>query len=185
MQDIHRCGCDWDDAAPTTLLDVWTSWAKDNAAISNLQIQRCVRRKAVATSFELHACTDASTVWFSACVYIRSLYGDDQFSVSLVKAKSRVALLRQMSVPRLELHGALLGARLCETVILELGTIFIRAIFWCDSETVLQWIHSKKCRYQPSSPIELMKSPKRARQVSGVTSLAPSTPPMTTQGVFR
>ena len=65
----------------------------------------------------------------------------------MLLAKSRVAPLRQLSIPRLELQGAVLRVRLCDSVIKELGSISSQTFYWCDSQTVLQWINSKSCKY--------------------------------------
>jgi hypothetical protein len=47
----------------------------------------------------------------------------------------------------LELQGAVLGVRLCDSAIKELGPIATQVVYWCDSQTVLQWIHFKSCKY--------------------------------------
>lgn len=57
-------------------------------------------------------------------------------------AKSRVAPLKQLSIPRLELEAALLGSRLAKNVI-EKHSIKIDNVFmWSDSKTVLCWLIS-------------------------------------------
>jgi hypothetical protein len=47
----------------------------------------------------------------------------------------------------LELQGAVLGARLCAAAVKELEPISSNVIYWCDTQTVLQWIHSKSYKY--------------------------------------
>ena len=61
---------------------------------------------------ELHGFSDASHRAYAAVVYMRSLYSDGQIDVRLVSSKSRVAPLKKQSIPRLELLGAVLLARL-------------------------------------------------------------------------
>ena len=65
-----------------------------------------MRRPGKPLSYELHTFTDASTDGYAACVYLRTVYSGDVVFVSLVCAKSRVAPVRQQTVPRLELQGA-------------------------------------------------------------------------------
>jgi hypothetical protein len=147
MQDVWRAGIDWDDALPPNLLAVWKAWASELEFIAKLKIPRCFRKQSKPLEYELHVFTDASEAGFGACVYIRAKYGEENFSLNLILAKARVAPLRQLSIPRLELQGAVLGARLCASAIKELGPIASNVTYWCDSQTVLQWIHSTRCKY--------------------------------------
>ena len=91
--------------------------------------------------------SDASEVGFGAAVYIRVVYGDAKISVSLVIAKSRVAPIRPLSIPRLELQGAVVGLRLVQDVIKSVQLPIESIIYWSDSNTVLQWIKSKKRKF--------------------------------------
>ena len=147
LQDIWRSGADWDDPLPPTLLEIWTAWAKELSSIASIKIPRCFRLREKPISFEIHVCSDASELGFGACVYLRAEYPNGDFRLNLLLAKARVAPLRQLSIPRLELQGAVLGVRLCDSAIKELGPIATQVIYWCDSQTVLQWIHSKSCKY--------------------------------------
>ena len=58
----------------------------------------------------------------------------------LIAAKSRVAPLKsKLSIPRLELLAATIGARLCNSLKVDLGQD-VDMYFWSDSTTVLTWI---------------------------------------------
>ncbi|XP_062715407.1 uncharacterized protein LOC134291536 [Aedes albopictus] len=64
-------------------------------------------------------------------------------------ARSKVAPLKMMSIPRLELQAAVIGARLLQTVV-EAHSLEIKQRFiWSDSRTVVSWIHSEQRRYKP------------------------------------
>ena len=147
MQDIWRCRIGWDDPLSSELLSAWNNWIADVAELKNLRIPRCIRRKAKPTELQLHAFCDASENGFGACIFLRATYSSDNVSVALVIGKSRVAPLRQLSIPRLELQGAVMATRLVITVREELNYQDVPVIYWSDSQTVLQWIHSKTCRY--------------------------------------
>lgn len=64
-----------------------------------------------ATWYDLHGFCDASEN-DGACLYLRSIDYSGNVKVQLICAKSRVAPLKSISIPRLELCGALLLARL-------------------------------------------------------------------------
>ena len=66
-------------------------------------------------------------------VYLRARYIDIQVTVTLVAARTRVAPIRQQTVPRLELCGALLIARLMSSVEPDLGIDTTRLYAWTDS----------------------------------------------------
>ena len=60
----------------------------------------------------IHTFTDASEKAYAAAVYIRNEFSDGGVTIRLIAAKSRLAPLKAMSIPRLELIGALVGLRL-------------------------------------------------------------------------
>ncbi len=63
---------------------------------------------------QLHGYCDASQEAYGAVVYLRSLHQDSTVTVSLVTSKTKVAPLNGSTIPRLELSGALLLARLVQ-----------------------------------------------------------------------
>lgn len=65
----------------------------------------------------------------------------------LVSSKAKVAPLKMLSIPRLELQAAVLGARLAAGVLASHTLHIQRQTFWTDSRTVLAWIRSDHRRY--------------------------------------
>ena len=63
-------------------------------------------------SAQLHHFCDASTVGYGQCSYLRLVDLNDKAHCSLVMAKSRVAQLKQVTIPRLELSAAVLSVRI-------------------------------------------------------------------------
>ena len=93
---------------------------------------------------ELYAFSDASVEAYGASVYFKSVYKSGYISVSLVSCKSRVAPMKNVSVPRLELLGNLLAARLVDsiTTALEKEMKFDEISYWSDCLLTLFWIKS-------------------------------------------
>ena len=90
----------------------------------------------------LHCFCDASELAYAAVLYVRCDYGNDHIETRLVAAKTRVAPIKQQTIPRLELLGALILARLLRSVIVQLKEVS-QVYCWTDSMTVLQWIRNK------------------------------------------
>ncbi|XP_071652802.1 uncharacterized protein [Temnothorax longispinosus] len=88
----------------------------------------------------LHGFCDASNIGYGACLYVRSRGKNGKIVTRLLCAKSRVAPLKLITIPRLELCGALLLARLYRETISELGINIDETTLWCDATTVLQWL---------------------------------------------
>ena len=79
-----------------------------------------------------HAFSDASVETYGASVYFKSVYKSGYISVSLVSCKSRVAPMKSVSIPRLELLGNLLAARLVDSIksALEKEMKFDEIFYW-------------------------------------------------------
>ena len=90
---------------------------------------------------QLYVLADASTKAYGAVVYIQQ--GSE---TAFVIAKTRVAPLKQLTLPRLELMAALVATRLAKFVVKSFNEHFdgISIQFWSDSEIVLYWLHSQK-----------------------------------------
>ena len=58
-----------------------------------------------------------------------------------------MAPLKKLTIPRLEIMGAILAIRLTETLMMELNTPIHRIIIWSDSAIVLQWIKKSSSGY--------------------------------------
>ncbi|GFW09303.1 integrase catalytic domain-containing protein [Trichonephila clavipes] len=66
-----------------------------------------------SSEVQIHTFSDASQKAYGAAAFLRVKH-KDRVSVDLVTSKSRVAPLKRLSLPRLELMGALLAARLAK-----------------------------------------------------------------------
>ncbi|XP_028160123.1 vacuolar protein sorting-associated protein 13D-like [Ostrinia furnacalis] len=71
------------------------------------------------SELELHVFADASELAYASVAYWRILDSNGKVKLSFIAAKSRVTPLRPVSMPRLELQGALLAARLAATILAE------------------------------------------------------------------
>jgi len=87
---------------------------------------------------QLHVFADASIKAYGAVVF---LLRSDQ--TTLVMAKGRVAPLKQVTLPRLELMAAVIASRLTRFVTDSLR-LDVPTHLWTDSQIVLFWLQSTK-----------------------------------------
>jgi hypothetical protein len=146
LQDIWQTGAGWDDLIQSDILNQWLRWMNELHNLELLSVPRSFTQSPNFKGIELHVFSDASEIGFGAVIYVRVEY-NDSVNVSLVMAKSRVAPLRPLSIPRLELQGAIVGLRLVTSAVGAIQLPIDRIVYWTDSNTVLQWINSKKRKF--------------------------------------
>ncbi|XP_070138794.1 uncharacterized protein [Drosophila bipectinata] len=95
----------------------------------------------------MHTFVDASENGFAAVSYIR-FQNEAGIHCSLLGSKTKVAPLRPTPIPMLKFMGAVLGARLAQTLELSLGAKLSTRTFWTDSGTVLSWSLSDQRKYK-------------------------------------
>ncbi|GFW74304.1 retrovirus-related Pol polyprotein from transposon opus [Trichonephila clavipes] len=104
---------------PRLLLEqssVWSQWWLELPFLSELKIPRKILDSSGDSSeVQIHTFSDANQRAYGAAAFLRVKH-KDRVSVDLVTSKSRVASLKRLSLPRLELMGALLAARLAKEV---------------------------------------------------------------------
>ena len=143
MQDIWRSEVRWDAKIRDEKVEKWTRWLENLREIKHCKIPRCfITSGANLFLTQLHIFCDASLQAFSAVAYLRTVSEEDKVRLSLIMAKTRVAPVKPMTIPRLELQAALLATRIAKMIDTELDVAIVERIFWTDSTTVLQWIRS-------------------------------------------
>ncbi|XP_058975815.1 uncharacterized protein LOC131801289 [Musca domestica] len=138
MQQLWLDDVGWDDPLkPHTLLS-WKNFVSTSVGIEEIRIPRWVNYSADC-NVQLHGFSDSSESAYAAALYLRVEVGHNIFS-NLLVAKSKVAPLKKMSLPRLELCGALLLAELVDSVLPQLDIQKTSLFAWSDSTIVLAWL---------------------------------------------
>lgn len=131
----------WDEDLPEEVIDRWGTFQRQLPALEELRVKRWYGADSNSRStMQLHGFSDASTVAYAACVYMRVKHADNTVTVTLLAAKTKVAPIKQQTVPRLELNGAVLLSRLMGECRLALRLDDIEEYAWTDSTVVLCWI---------------------------------------------
>ena len=149
LQDICQQQFDWDTPLPPDIIRRWETWKNELVKLEDLRIQRCYKPDdfGEVTSVQLHHFCDASTVGYGQCSYIRMVNARGDVHCSLVIAKSRVAPVKHVTVPRLELAAAVLSVRVSAFLERELKYDHTEEYFWTDSTVVLGYINSHAKRF--------------------------------------
>ncbi|OXA44279.1 DNA-binding protein HEXBP [Folsomia candida] len=131
----------WDEDLDDTL-DIkseFGEWWRQTSMLAEVKIPRWAFRSELVKSVQFHVFSDASGAAYAAAVFVRV---EDQkgVTVQLLQAKARVAPLKKMTIPRLELLGCTIAARLHSSVVEALSMDGVETYFWTDSMTALSWI---------------------------------------------
>ena len=149
LQDLCKQRLDWDDLVGDNESRRWETWKADLPKLSQLAVKRCVKPPDLGKlKFAvLHHFADASQFAFGAVSYLRMVDSTDNAYCSFLMGKSRLAHIKPMTVPRLELSAAVLAVQLDETLKSELEIPLHQSVFWTDSTTVLQYIRNESARF--------------------------------------
>ncbi|GFW74020.1 uncharacterized protein TNCV_545441 [Trichonephila clavipes] len=115
MQSLWSLKIDWIDELLSERAKEWHRFLEDFNNVSSICIGRCIVHPQ-ATRVELHGFADASEKCYGVVIYCRSQSPDDATTVKLVTSKSRVAPVKSVTMPRLELCATLLLAKLVKIV---------------------------------------------------------------------
>ncbi|XP_043498397.1 uncharacterized protein LOC122521619 [Polistes fuscatus] len=81
-------------------------------------------------------------------LYIKVSYADSSSVVRLLCAKTKVAPLKRLTIPRLELSAAALLAKLTGKVIRLLDLSDVLTFLWSDSSVTLAWVKNNPMRWK-------------------------------------
>jgi hypothetical protein len=92
-------------------------------------------------SFQVHVSCDASERAYGAALYVHSTEGDKTL-IRLACSRNRLAPVKRITLPRLELLVALVGTWLLHYFCTATGYNINQAILWSDTTVALGWIHT-------------------------------------------
>ncbi|GFS81735.1 uncharacterized protein TNCV_2706761 [Trichonephila clavipes] len=141
LQSLWQLKLDWNDPLPSNLLSYWKSFIESLESINCLDIPRyCLQDKSIRT--ELHGFSDSSEKVYCAALYLRCINTSGQISVRFLCSKSKVAPLKSITIPRLELCGAVLLSKLLKRT-LDTFKVNISQKFTFGLIPALYWLGSR------------------------------------------
>ncbi|XP_029680155.1 uncharacterized protein LOC115245812 [Formica exsecta] len=147
IQELWLEKVGWDDCLSPQLRHRWTHLRSELSDLTSITIPRWLSLTP-STMVELHGFSDASQLAMAAAVYIKVISHPTEPIITLVCAKTKVAPLKRLTIPRLELTAAVLLSRLISYVQRTLELAEIPIYLWTDSSVSLTWINSHPSRWK-------------------------------------
>ncbi|XP_055600721.1 uncharacterized protein LOC129749698 [Uranotaenia lowii] len=147
MQELALLQTGWDEPVPTHVNNKWKTFYEGLPHLKDLRLNRFAFAP-LSKEVQLHCFADASQLAYGACVYARTVDFEGKICVSLLSAKSRVAPLKRLTLPRLELCAAKEAAILHYKIVKALDMESVRSVFWSDSTIVLNWLKAQPNTWQ-------------------------------------
>lgn len=148
MQQLWRSKLSWDDVTSETLFSRWKEIYFRLQSLENLKIPRWSGCSSNITPAKLHGFADASTCAYAAVIYLKVISQSNHVNITLLAAKSKVAPLKPLNIPRLELSAALFLTRVMDFVREALDYSHLPCYCWTDSTIVLAWINQHPSRWK-------------------------------------
>ena len=141
IQTLWQCNVEWDEPLSEEVQQQWLCIAQDMQEALSLTVPRQYfpNITAISKPLQLHVFADASPLAYGAVAFLCR-----EQVVSFVMAKARVAPLKQLTLPKLELMAALTAARLCSFISGALKSLTCSIHLWADSQIVLHWLRGEK-----------------------------------------
>ncbi|XP_058128695.1 uncharacterized protein LOC131292964 [Anopheles ziemanni] len=148
LQDIWRSHIQWDDILEGALAEQWMAWVAVLPTISQVRVPRCYRNVSPVdtVNIQLHVFCDASEKGMAAVSYLRFEH-NGSIECALIGSKTKVAPVKPISIPRLELNAAVIGSRLARSICNSHRLTIQRKVYWTDSRNVVCWLRSDHRQY--------------------------------------
>ena len=148
FQKLWQIKVGWDEELPAEIQSQHKQWREELPLLKAIELPRSYFSPEPSVTIQLHGFCDASSVAYASVVYIRATYKNSPTTCRLVVAKTRVAPLKQFTIPKLELCGAAKLAELLATTREALNVPAENTHAWCDSTIALAWLRNSPSRYK-------------------------------------
>lgn len=150
----------WDEPLSEEASFLWMTIRKDLSSLSSsIKIPRWLHTNK-EDQIEIHAFSDASEKAYAGAIFVKTRT-ENEMHVNLLFSKSKVAPLKKISLPRLELLAAVLLVRMTSHVKSIYGFHNAKFYFWSDSQITLAWIKDqphKRTIFVANRVTEIQKS---------------------------
>lgn len=147
LQELCSINCGWDEEVPQEFLDRWIKWTADLQQIKDFKIPQCIKPSNFGSYKQLNHFSDASEQGYGSVSYLRLVNEENTVHVAFMTGKARVAPLKKMTIPRMELAAAVLVTKVDKVLHSELQLQLQSPMFWTDSQSVLKYIANEHTRF--------------------------------------
>ncbi|XP_042227704.1 uncharacterized protein LOC121870030 [Homarus americanus] len=143
---LFQCECrrqlGWDEPLSAINHTTWSTWLEELAHLGKLSVPRCLKTACAKEiiSAQLHTFCDASQAAYGAVTYLRLIDSGGSIQCSFVYGRAKLAPLKQLTIPRLELCAAVLAVNADRTIRREMTMTIHESYFWTESMLILQYI---------------------------------------------
>lgn len=144
LQALCRQNVNWDDPVPDKILPQWEKWRTELPLLEKRTFPHCHKPKNFGEPVraEIHSFSGASDNGISQISYLRMVNHRGEVHVSFLLAKSRVTSLKPISIPCLELTGAIISVNVAKMLKSELDIETIKCYYYTDSKIVIGYINN-------------------------------------------
>ena len=147
IQELWRSQVKWDDELPNDILKKWQSWKEGLKTLRAIMIPRWYGFHCdECQNVQLHLFCDASEIAYGAVAYFRTVTCG-HVNVSFIISKTRLAPIKTLTIPHLELQAAVVATRLKSKILEEINFEVDETHFWSDSKIVLHYLSNTQRRF--------------------------------------
>ena len=148
LQRLCKQDLGWDQEIGVTEMAVWRQWLLDIVKLEQMSLPRSIRPRDFVDPMtcQMHAFSDASDEGYGIAIYTRLEGSSGRVFCNLLMGKSRVAPLKKVTIPRMELTAASLSVKFVTLITSDMELPF-NVHYWTDSTSVLRYIANKTTRF--------------------------------------
>ena len=150
IQHLCRNRLNWDEPIDERSSHEWQKWKNNLSMVEDIKISRCYRPCGFERiiNYSLHHFSDASECGYGQATYLRMVNDLEEVHCSLIFGKSRVAPVKYVSIPRLELTAATLSVKISKMLREGLDIHISSEVFCTDSKVALGYINNDSRRFK-------------------------------------
>ena len=128
----------WDDKVPQDIGNYWKKWSNQLNLLRNLHISQCFKppRLSRVKESSIYHFSDASDSGYCQASYVHLVSETGRINCCLLMGKARVAPIKYITIPRMELVAATFSVNISALLWRELQLLNVDETFWTDNEIV-------------------------------------------------